>query len=195
MEAVKRLLSDDPGLVKEAVPGAFDSGRAWRAGRTILPLHRAVRSHETKCPCYLDKNLEVVREILNGLDRLLPAKDKTDTLNAKTMFGFTAFMLACESGDKNIVQLLLEAGCDTTATNDRGHTGLVIASHAGHGDLIRDCLRAFAEGSTPDVLRRMTTACEQLTEYENSPKIENKSRCVARSEQCPQCRIELASLL
>eukprot|EP01046_Picozoa_sp_COSAG06_P063721 COSAG06_NODE_14922_length_1114_cov_2.180296_2_plen_283_part_00 len=72
MEAVKRLLSDDPGLVKETVPGAFDSERAWRAGRTILPLHRAVHSMHT----------DIVREVLNALGHL-PAEEGTRTLNAQ----------------------------------------------------------------------------------------------------------------
>ena len=90
------------------------------------------------------------------------------------MFGYTAFLLACELGaPDDVILLLLNAGCDTKATDLRQRTGLEIASDAGHGDRVAACLKS-------DGLERNNSV---LDEHEH--RIEDTSRCVARSEAVP----------
>ena len=77
-------------------------------------------------------------------------------------------MLACELGASDyIILLLLNAGCDTKATDLRQRTGLVIAAHAGHGDRVNACLRSS------DALERLSST---LAEYEHRPSIKDQFR-------------------
>ena len=52
----------------------------------------------------------------------------------------TAFLFACENGSVACVEALVEAGCDTTATNDEGCTGLMYAAGNGHAPLVERLL-------------------------------------------------------
>ena len=89
------------------------------------------------------------------------------------MFGYTPFMLACELGATDIISLLLNAGCDTNATDQRGRRGLVIAAHAGHGDRVNACLQELDA-----TLERLSS---MLAEYEHDPNIKDEFRCVSSS--------------
>ena len=89
------------------------------------------------------------------------------------MFGYTPFMLACELGATDIISLLLNAGCDTNATDLRGRRGLVIAAHAGHGDRVNACLQELDA-----TLERLGST---LAEYKHRPRIKDEFRCDSSS--------------
>ena len=46
--------------------------------------------------------------------------------------GYTPYMIACENGHLEVVQLLVEAGCSTELTNVIGRTGLELAHANNH---------------------------------------------------------------
>ena len=85
------------------------------------------------------------------------------------MFGYTPFLLACELGaPDDVILLLLNAGCDTKATDLRQRTGLEIASHAGHGDRVYACLQALDADA---MLERLSST---LVEYEHHPSVKDQ---------------------
>ena len=45
---------------------------------------------------------------------------------------WTAFHVACASGNMNCVRLLINAGCNTALRNADGLTGWEVAAHMGH---------------------------------------------------------------
>ena len=140
--------------------------------RKILPLHRAVRQ----------QNADIVKEILAAVARL-PAVERGKALDAQTKFGFTSYMLACEHGAVELVQLLVAAGCDTSVTDDRQRTGLDIASDAGHGDRIFACLQELgADSSASASASSSASALQRLSsgvaKYASRPQIAIEHRYV-----------------
>lgn len=69
---------------------------------------------------------------------LLRAKMDVD---AKTLRGVTALMLACKTGDIKRVELLLEEGASVLLTNDKGWSPLTFATRGGHSDIVTRLLR------------------------------------------------------
>ena len=60
--------------------------------------------------------------------RLLASAACLAAIDAGDKRSFTAFHIACAGGHTATVQLLLEAGCDTSLTNDVGYTGWDLAA-------------------------------------------------------------------
>ena len=89
-------------------------------------------------------------------------------------------MLACELGATDIISLLLNAGCDTTARDFRGRKGITIARHAGHGDDVKNLLE---DAKASGVLALQKSG--GLAEDAAVPKIKDTFRWVAISERCP----------
>ena len=60
-------------------------------------------------------------------------------LNARTNDGFTAFMIACGLGHKDVVKLLLDYSerIELNARNDCGETALMIACRFGLKDIVK----------------------------------------------------------
>ena len=62
-------------------------------------------------------------------------------INAKDTLGWTAFMIACHSGHKDIVQMLLnQPGYTIDLNSTRGHSGktaFMMASEKGHTDVVK----------------------------------------------------------
>jgi len=105
-------------------------GRQWpwsvnQKSTGVSRLHRAAR----------EQDLAGVRALLAELAGQTD-KERKATLNAQTEHGYTAFMLACEGGAREIAVMLLEAGCDGSMTSSLGRTGAQIAALAGHHALV-----------------------------------------------------------
>eukprot|EP01043_Picozoa_sp_COSAG02_P067235 COSAG02_NODE_10731_length_1872_cov_1.472645_1_plen_380_part_00 len=66
-------------------------------------------------------------------------------LDAKNKDGYTAFLAACSKGHKghaDCMQLLVDAGCDTAVTDNRGRTALMLVTLSGEASLVRIALEA-----------------------------------------------------
>jgi ankyrin repeat protein len=59
----------------------------------------------------------------------------------------TAFLKACQRGHIACANLLVLAGCDMTATDALGKTGLMLAASNGHADMLQKLLQLQAGGS------------------------------------------------
>lgn len=68
---------------------------------------------------------------------------------AQTSHGLSPLMAAAKVGNVEIINLMLEHGCNPWRKNPDGHTALDIATAEGHEDCIR-VLRHKMEISTPD---------------------------------------------
>jgi hypothetical protein len=62
-------------------------------------------------------------------------------VNAKTLDGDTALMLAARTGHAGIVQALLFTGADVEAKNRYGETAVMLAAEEGHLDIVRMLLK------------------------------------------------------
>eukprot|EP01045_Picozoa_sp_COSAG04_P017563 COSAG04_NODE_1562_length_6335_cov_34.922226_3_plen_448_part_00 len=80
---------------------------------SVLPLHRAAHHG----------NLNIVKFLLNEIHPYT----RPAVLDAQTKLGYTAHMLACESGHTEIAQLLEAAGPDVELRNSAGKTGHELA--------------------------------------------------------------------
>ena len=67
-------------------------------------------------------------------------------LEASSAKGATAFLISCGSGQLECVEALAAAGCDTSATDDAGLTGLMCAASAGHTKVVERLLALGLEG-------------------------------------------------
>eukprot|EP01046_Picozoa_sp_COSAG06_P063665 COSAG06_NODE_14887_length_1117_cov_1.148330_1_plen_279_part_10 len=94
--------------------------REKRTG-SITPLHRAAHTGD----------LAEVRQLLSDLESE-PHNQRAVMLDARMAHNATPFMLACELGASEVAVALLKAGCDASATDDRGRTGVQLALLAGH---------------------------------------------------------------
>jgi ankyrin repeat protein len=61
-------------------------------------------------------------------------------LEAADSDGFTAFLFACTNLSVDCVDVLVAAGCDTSATDDNGVTGLIAAASSGHQEVVERLL-------------------------------------------------------
>jgi ankyrin repeat protein len=60
--------------------------------------------------------------------RLLAGVGQSECLDVQVMpSGYTAFMIACRDGSTQIVRKLIETGCSTALTTNKGQTGWDIA--------------------------------------------------------------------
>ena len=82
----------------------------------MLPLHRA--AHHGR--------LDIVEFLLSEIH----PQARPVVLNAQTKLGYTAHMLACESGHTEIAQMLEAAGSDVEMRNSAGKTGRELATIA-----------------------------------------------------------------
>ena len=79
---------------------------------------------------YNDVHKDVVKLFLHHSERI--------ELNARGNNGETAFMIACEFGHKEVVQLLLEnSNIDLKARDNHGWTAFINACSRGHKDVVK----------------------------------------------------------
>jgi ankyrin repeat protein len=50
--------------------------------------------------------------------------------------GYTALMKACEENKMDNVKLLLKAGADMDAVDDKGNTAMDLAANKGHDEIV-----------------------------------------------------------
>ena len=74
-------------------------------------------------------------------------------LEARSNGGMTAFLWACYKGSAECMKLLVDAGCDTAAKNDKRETSLMLAAHSGVPTAIRMLLKNGCELEVFDLLR------------------------------------------
>eukprot|EP01047_Picozoa_sp_COSAG01_P013300 COSAG01_NODE_620_length_14784_cov_49.916718_5_plen_1572_part_00 len=89
-------------------------------GTGMLPLHRSARVGSAEA-------VQILRYMLNEIPDYTPLKDKRAILDAHVGYGYTAYMVACEFGNLQAVELLVNAGCSTSLKNSFGQTGLELA--------------------------------------------------------------------
>ena len=80
------------------------------------PLHRAT----------YHGHLDIVRFLLNEVH----PQTLSAVLDAQTQLGYSAHMLACECGHRDLVELFEDAGCDVELRNGAGKTGSELAAAA-----------------------------------------------------------------
>lgn len=85
-----------------------------REGSTAEALHRAAFAN----------NKDIVSCLLNEIPHSWPEQIKREWLDCRTQLGFTAHMIACACGFKEIAELLEQHGCSTHLANDYGKTGM-----------------------------------------------------------------------
>merc|ERR1712062_597540 len=71
---------------------------------------------------------------------LLDNSERNIDLNARDNYGWTAFMIACRYGHKDVVQLILdnsERNIDLNARTDGGSTAFKIACCYGRKDVVK----------------------------------------------------------
>ena len=61
-------------------------------------------------------------------------------LEARDKDGDTAFLAACSTGDPECIAELIKAGCNTTAKNNKGQTGLMEAAQSESAEAVRAVL-------------------------------------------------------
>lgn len=84
------------------------------------------------------RSLPLVQAVLRS------AVEPRTLLNHANTSGVTPLMKSCQLGDREIVDVLLEAGADLYANDSNGHTCLTLACEAGHQELV-DRLLAVAD--------------------------------------------------
>ena len=65
-------------------------------------------------------------------------------INAKTLQGETALMIASRTARSEVVAYLIEAGADLKAKNEKGQTAMAVAKEAGYPDVINVLMKAGA---------------------------------------------------
>jgi serine/threonine protein kinase len=103
-------------------------------GTGMLPLHRSAHVGSAEA-------IQILRCMLNEIPDCTPLKDKRAILDAHVGYGYTAYMVACEFGNLQAVELLVNAGCSTSLKNSFGQTGLDLAID-NKQDAVQRCLRA-----------------------------------------------------
>ena len=79
----------------------------------------------------------------------------------------TPFMLACERGHVQIVQELLEKGCNTGLQNGEGRTGWEVARSEGRKE-VDDLLRKYSESGAMEDVR--AALAEELRLHSHLPE-------------------------
>jgi ankyrin repeat protein len=72
---------------------------------------------------------------------------KDDLRKTKFLDRTFFFLHECQRGHIVCMELLVLVGCDTTATDALGRTGLMLAAAHGHVDMIQKLLDLWAGGS------------------------------------------------
>lgn len=86
---------------------------------------------------------------IQGLIRLLGSPKTAVTLNAGDNRQYTAFHVACASGDAQCVSALLRSGVDTELCCDNGRTGWELAEQLKRTSVLALRHTAAADGATP----------------------------------------------
>ena len=110
----------------------------------VTPLHRAT----------YHGHLDIVRFLLNEVH----PQTLSAVLDAQTKLGYSAHMLACESGYTEIAALLESKGCDVELRNNAGKTGSELAAAAARHEEQAD-LTPFRHG------HGLHLGCESLESY------------------------------
>ena len=120
-------------------------------GRTVTPLHEAVRDGQSS---------RAEAEISGGAD-----------VNAQDEEGRTPLHYACGNGDVDMVRLLLAAGADVTIAADDGNTPLHYAADNCYGEIAEMLVKSGADiasvnndGKTPLDLAA-AVECADLVAY------------------------------
>eukprot|EP01047_Picozoa_sp_COSAG01_P034817 COSAG01_NODE_2634_length_7332_cov_6393.872390_1_plen_2226_part_10 len=119
------------------------------SGGLIRPLHRAVYAMCASKSNILDT--EILKFLLSEIPACAPLSEKRIILDGRIRFDYTAYMVACEQGKLDAVELLVDAGCSTELKNSFGQTGLELA-YANHQTVVCDWLKRKAETETHDDL-------------------------------------------
>ncbi|CAG5119393.1 unnamed protein product, partial [Candidula unifasciata] len=77
--------------------------------------------------------------------RSIILKGEDPALDRRNHGGWTPLMYACYIGHDNIVNLLINAGCNMNMKNSRGHTPLMLAASCGNESVARTLVRRGAE--------------------------------------------------
>lgn len=102
---------------------------------TDLPLHNAVRQNDT----------QKVKDILTLADTSSNSNNHIIDINAEDDNGITALIEACISGNEEMVNILLKAGCPAQPPDGFKHTPLRGATVCGHHHLIPILLQHGAD--------------------------------------------------
>ena len=101
--------------VRRLLAAGADAGAVARNVMKVQPLHAAVAG----------RNLEVVRAILEA----------RPDVNARQQVGYTPLMGAAAAGNREMVDLLLEAGANPVLVSEDGKTAADVAREHGHDTL------------------------------------------------------------
>ena len=93
----------------------------------MLPIFVVIKSSELITMINNNENDLVISDKIH-LDRL--------DVNAKNEIGQTALMAACEKGNFNLVNTLLQSGANVNAQDNNGMTSMMYASRSGKSLLI-----------------------------------------------------------
>ena len=132
---VERCLAQDPALVgAEGADGNFPLGlaaffghastvrRLLAAGADISAVARNAMKVQPLHAAVAGRNLEVVRAILSA----------QPDVNARQQVGYTPLMGAAASGNREMVDLLLESGANPALVSEDGKTAADVAREHGH---------------------------------------------------------------
>jgi protein TonB len=125
-----------PEVVKTLLDTGADPNVGLKGGSGITPLTLALtrlrKPWDPEAPISLDPstNPSSVPSSVALAIRVAAA------LPNSTLTGGTPLMFACELNRKDIVQLLLERGADTSVRDGKGRTALMIAKERGFQDLV-----------------------------------------------------------
>eukprot|EP01114_Cavostelium_apophysatum_P015525 TRINITY_DN4242_c0_g1_i1.p1 TRINITY_DN4242_c0_g1~~TRINITY_DN4242_c0_g1_i1.p1 ORF type:complete len:250 (+),score=49.46 TRINITY_DN4242_c0_g1_i1:92-841(+) len=150
---IKQLEEVEPKW-KEKSPATTEAQASTTAAKSDTGLGGPVFSRpsvandvalEKRDLCYwtAEGNIEKVREIL---------KNSKDKINVKDEEGCAPLHYACDRGNVEIAQLLIENGADVNLQDSQGQTGLHYGATVGEADIISLLLKAGADPTiaTPD---------------------------------------------
>jgi uncharacterized protein len=80
--------------------------------------------------------------------RTITGSASIDEINAKDQYGWTALMYAADSGNLEIVKLLLQAGANVSEENNKEQQALTYAIISGHISVVEELLKAVVDVNT-----------------------------------------------
>ena len=115
---------DTDGLIK-----CLDVSNTWRILVENVLLKRWKGQIIEACA---SKKTEIVKLLLERIEDI--------NLNSRDNTGQNAFMVACNNGHRDVVQLLLyfsDKNTDLNARDDKGRTAIMLACYKGHTDVVK----------------------------------------------------------
>ena len=111
------------------------------------PLVYAIEKNRVKVIIYLSKKVNEIEEkaesvalfkaAAGGDMNALAAQLESNSINTRNKDGKTALHIACEAGQLDIVDFLLDAGADRSILDDDGRTALNYAKLSGNTEIIK----------------------------------------------------------